>query len=1048
MPRIDSPFERERAAFVQYLDSQLLGPANGVDEELAESPTVRYLTGVLYPPDASAAVSTAEEDEGDSNGDDETESPISLAFERLPGSAGISFFIEGGGAFKAEVHAGQYVKLPESGTWKRHQLSERNVQFRDPGGASTERHPCFEGRAELYVVRRKLAGGYLVTATVVNTRQRVDGGLADPQDCLFQVSLKCSPLGGRIGEYRGLSRTAFEEEEEDLELLYRSRPTFAVGHGCAAIWAEPGEMVDSVSMSFIPRTVVPEMPPTKADNEVLSLQHLSDQSVRPDVLKGELAAFVAEYESWIDGIDTAARQVGGRFSRAASRVVQRLRDAALRMRAGIETLLESEVNLRAFALANRAMLMQMVHGREEYGGGARARNERAYAAPDYSGAAWRDLRWRPFQLAFQLLVLPSLVDFDDAHRGTVDLIWFPTGGGKTEAYLGLAAFEMFRRRLTQGAAGEGTAVIKRYTLRLLTSQQFQRAAALVCACEQLRRIDRSLGGPFRLGLWVGDEATPNRFTDSHHPGGAVERLARLLDEEEPENPFQLTKCPWCGTRIVPTRRDARDCYGVDASATSFRLFCPSDRCPFHDELPVSVVDEDLYQRPPSFVVATVDKFARLAWDARPGAFFGIGGAVSPPSLIIQDELHLISGPLGTIAGAYEAAIDTVVAGLGPPPKVIAATATIRRAQDQVRKLYGRDVAVFPPSGLDADDSYFARVDRTRPGRLYVGVMAAGHTPVTSLVRTAAALAEGASAVTMGEECRDGYWTQLIYHNSRRELGKTMTLARDDIPARVLVIARDAARARSLDNVVELSANVSGKRIPMVLDQLQKSRGSGEAIDILPCTSMISVGVDVKRLGLMLVNGQPKTTSEYIQATSRVGRHVVPGLVVTLYSPTKPRDRSHYEDFVSYHSSLYKWVEPTSVTPWAKPARDRTLHAALVILARHVGGLPDNGDAERMRIDDPRLLGLIDRLMTRVTRSDDAESAATRQHAEALLREWASHIKAAADSATPLRYDSQGSRQFAALLCQYDDRSVGLWPTLNSMRHVDVSCLVHVDGERR
>lgn len=1048
MPRMLTQIESDRIAFVRYLESELFGPAGGTDEELAESPTVRYLTGVLYPPDALLSEATADEVDEDSRDDEDSESPVSLAFERLPGSAGISFFVEGTGAFVAEVHAAHYVRHEGTGKWRRHQLMEKGVRFPAPSETTSERRQCLDGRADLFVVRRKMATGYLVTATVVNSLHRAEGGLADPHDCLFQVSVRCTPEDGTIGEYRGVARTAFDEEEEELELLYRHRPTYAVGHGCSATWEQSGEAVDSVALSFLPQTVVPEMPPTNADSEVLSLQHLSDASISTESLRGELDAFVDQYDRWIEAAHTSATGLPRRFAAAADRVIQRLRKVSERMRHGIDALLGSDDNLRAFRLANRAMVMQMVHGREEYGGGLKARNERQYKAPTYDGPQWRALRWRPFQLAFQLLALSSIVDPEDGHRNTVDLIWFPTGGGKTEAYLALAAFEMFRRRLTQGAGGEGTAVIKRYTLRLLTSQQFQRAAALVCACEQLRRVDGSLGGPFRLGLWVGDEATPNRYTDSHFPGGAMERLARLLEEEEPENPFQLTRCPWCGTRIVPPRRESREAYGIDAGPASFRLYCPTDTCPFHDELPVSVVDEDLYRRPPTFVVATVDKFARLAWDPRPGAFFGTGGHVSPPSLIIQDELHLISGPLGTIAGAYEAAIDTLVGRLGPPPKIIAATATIRRAPDQVRKLYGRDVAVFPPSGLTADDSYFARVDRSRPGRLYLGVMAGGHTPVTSLVRTSAALSQGPSEIALGNDARDGYWTQLIYHNSRRELGKTMTLARDDIRARVRVIASDAANRRILDNVVELSANVSGKRIPIVLDQLQYMRASGEAIDILPCTSMISVGVDVKRLGLMLVNGQPKTTSEYIQATSRVGRHVVPGLVVTLYSPTKPRDRSHYESFVSYHSCLYRWVEPSSVTPWAKPARDRTLHAALVILARHAGGLPGNGDAARMKSDDPRLVELVDRLMHRVAQSDSSEAAATRSHADGLLLAWTSHIKAATDSATPLRYDSQGNRQFASLLCQFDDRSVGLWPTLNSMRHVDVGCLMHVDGERR
>lgn len=201
-----------------------------------------------------------------------------------------------------------------------------------------------------------------------------------------------------------------------------------------------------------------------------------------------------------------------------------------------------------------------------------------------------------------------------------------------------------------------------------------------------------------------------------------------------------------------------------------------------------MVDEDLYKRPPSLLIGTIDKFARMTWDPASSAFFGGRQAlVEPPTLIIQDELHLISGPLGTIAGIYESAIDTVIKQRGKPAKVIAATATIRRADEQVERLYARPVRVFPPSGINADNSYFARVDEASPGRLYVGVMAQGHTRMYSLVMTAAAIAQAPASLRLQGAARDAYWTQIIYHNSRRELGKTMTLARDDVGARIDVI---------------------------------------------------------------------------------------------------------------------------------------------------------------------------------------------------------------------------------------------------------------------
>jgi hypothetical protein len=605
----------------------------------------------------------------------------------------------------------------------------------------------------------------------------------------------------------------------------------------------------------------------------------------------------------------------------------------------------------------------------------------------------------------------------------------------------VAAFELFLRRLRDGERGYGTAVIKRYTMRLLTSQQFQRASTMICACEMLRREDsETLGSEaFRAGLWVGGDFTANRFTDAHR------QLDELIEQDQPESPFQLQRCPWCGSGIVPARRtEDRDAYGIVATDTEFKFFCTRSGCPFENYIPVSVVDDDLFLNPPSLLLATIDKFARLAWDDRARAFFGDVDR-RPPSLVIQDELHLISGPLGTIAGVYEAALDVLLSRDGERPKIIAATATIRRSRDQARALYGRNVELFPPAGLDARDSYFARLDDSQPGRLYVGVMGQGHTPVTSLVRTAAALAQAPTEVSsISAEAQDGYSTVVLYHNSKRELGKTMTLAQDDIPARIEIIARDQSRMREIKSVEELSANIQGFRVPEVLDRLGASFGSGRHIDILPCTNMISVGVDVKRLALMIIAGQPKTTAEYIQATSRVGRDRVPGLVVTVYSPTKPRDRSHYEDFRAYHESMYYRVEPTSVTPFALPARERTLHAALVILARHTGLLPSNADAMYFRAADPYVQQLISQLTSRMILADPDEGYSTVADLKRVVEEWDSRAHSARAGGAPLHYHAKAGQQFATLLKAYGDPRPDGWKTLNSMRHVDQACSVKIN----
>lgn len=1054
---IDYRAERDRV--VDYLRLQLIGPVLGVVEELDGNPLDRYLLGVLYPQSTSAE-EAQEGEEAESAGveDSEVDNPISMSFERLPASMGVSFFVVGSGRIRCGVWGAIYHCVGKEGAserWTRDSLAEPDAPLevvleRPTDGDHECQVPVFAGRAAIHSVWRKLGHGHLVTVTLLN-QLVADSGRPDPSECIFQTGISCTPGDGEITEYPRLDVLRHDPEEEELALLYRDRSVFAVGHGCGAQWAiKSGQRTVWTSPMPVHETFPvsrdlgadPGVSGDGAQCSVLSLGHLSDPGKPFAELCQQLREFIDRYRVWIAESQSAATSLAPRHAAAASRIIARLGKSLERMERGVNCLEHDTGLQRAFRLATRAMIMQMVHSGSRYGGTLRARNSTSYVPPSYHGDSVAALRWYPFQLAFMLLTIESISDETCAERDIVDLIWFPTGGGKTEAYLWVAALEMILRRIRHGDRGAGTAVIKRYTLRLLTSQQFQRAASLVCACERLRDTEANLGTePFGLGLWAGEQSSANTFVV------AKEQYESVRDDARPENPFQLQKCPWCGTRIIPEEQsDEPAAYGVRAEHTRFEFFCPSDDCPFNARLPISVVDEELFLRPPSMLIGTVDKFARLAWDQRASSFFG--GDRLPPGLIIQDELHLISGPLGTIAGIYEAAIDCLLNRGGSRPKLIAATATIRRAKEQAERLYARPVAVFPPSGLSADDSYFARTDRLAAGRLYVGVMGQGHTPVTSLVRTAAAISQAPQELSELSDCAaDAYWTLLIYHNSKRELGKTMALSRDDIPARVQTIATDGSTLRQLDCVEELSANIPGRRIPEVLLQLEHRRGS-DAIDILPCTNMISVGVDVKRLGMMLVVGQPKTTAEYIQATSRVGRDRVPGLVVTMYSPTKPRDRSHYEGFAAYHDALYRWVEPTSVTPFALPARDRALHAAIVILARHAGGLGANNAADHFDPDSEPIKSLLASFIERTARAEPREAKSTERHVRKIAESWAARaLKSRNKIGNPLVYDGSAGAQFEALLCPFDSSAAGAWKTLNSMRNVDIQCVVSVNGEK-
>ncbi|MFD9851990.1 helicase-related protein [[Kitasatospora] papulosa] len=383
---------------------------------------------------------------------------------------------------------------------------------------------------------------------------------------------------------------------------------------------------------------------------------------------------------------------------------------------------------------------------------------------------------------------------------------------------------------------------------------------------------------------------------------------------------------------------------------------------------------------------------------------------------------------------------------GRPPKIVAATATIRRSAEQVRALHHQDVQLFPPSGPDARDSFFAVPDTGRPGRLYLGVMAQGHTAGRGAVATTAAMLQGVHRLP--EEHRDAYWTLVAYHHSLRELGRTVTAAGDDIPAQLRGLD-EGAGVRLLGDVQELTSNLKRAEQPVLLDRLEKPWEDPRSVAFLPCTNMLSVGVDVKRLAYMLMQGQPKTTAEYIQATSRVGRHRVPGLVVTYFNATRPRDRSHYETFIDYHRALYRYVEPASVTPWSLPARRRALRAALVVLVRHGLGLAAENQAGRITGHRDEAERIADALAERAAAAErgttraDAVRADVRAELGYLLDTWYRQARTAAVEGKDLYYRSQGKGQHN-LLKTFEQR-YGLWETLNSMRSVDRECQITVTG---
>ncbi len=429
------------------------------------------------------------------------------------------------------------------------------------------------------------------------------------------------------------------------------------------------------------------------------------------------------------------------------------------------------------------------------------------------------------------------------------------------------------------------------------------------------------------------------------------------------------------------------------------------------------------------------------------------GPLRPPDLIIQDELHLISGPLGTLVGLYETAVDQLCTwelnGQTVRPKVIASTATIRRAQTQVNSLFLRQVKIFPPSGIDADDNFFARKKESSdasPGRLYLGLCAPGARLKTLLIR--AYVAYLAAAQTLYETygaAADPWMTLIGYFNSMRELGGMRRVVDDAVRTRLYRMDKRGLAKRAIWGVEELTSRKSAADIPQILDRLeapfapnkeQKKKGK-RPLDVVLATNMISVGVDVGRLGLMVVASQPKATAEYIQATSRVGRRF-PGLVCTVYNWARPRDLSHYERFEHYHATFYQQVEALSVTPFSPRALDRGLTGVLAAAIR-LQGEDFNANEAAGKIDRNHefvqtALAGISRRAALVTGSNQVEDL-VRQMLKKRLDEWLSQAEATTGGAI-LGYTSKKDGRTRGLLKKPEEEPFNLFTCLNSLRDVE------------
>ena len=1047
----------EQQDVLGHLRSAYVGPEGGPNEIVFNGrPNLQYTVGMLYPPEwhleaAQRAPSDSEEDE-DIDADvfegeiEDLNAGVPLAEDWRPSSVAISFVTDGT-TVSCRLTGGTYAPIEDDGPpkWQRAPFLFEDLRLSadEPPREFTAGSVAFQIGSRW----RPFGSGHLVTVHARVVTPASGDMKADAARILYQVQMVVVPgPDGRFLEYDMTSALDADPEAAELRLRYRNRKTYAVGHGMAADWDASDGTCTRIALEPVPYFVVPAVEeteafaPESAEAAALRLDFLSHIDIEPEAVTAALDVFVSAFESWTTEQEGRVAAFGKASSIAAA-IVARSRTAADRMKTTVELLRRADQDqLRtAFALGMAAMGLQMRQTRINEG-----KDPDTVAEPT----------WRPFQLGFILVSLASTVDEQHQDRELVDLIWFPTGGGKTEAYLGLSAIEIFRRRLVHGMAGGGTAVITRYTLRLLTAQQFHRTSSLICAMELLRRPDRLADkraqgmSPFSIGLWVGNDVTPGSCADARK---ALERL-RKVARPEGANSFQIESCPWCGVSLVPSKHSTNpNDYGIRQIGQDVVIGCTNANCEFNDELPVVVVDEVLYDHPPTFLLATVDKFARLQFNPSAGRLLGLNTPFLQPSMIIQDELHLLSGPLGTTVAVFDAVIQLLLSVGGTAPKIIASTATIRASQEQVRGLYGRKVALYPPSGLDDDRNFFSQPVASGEGRLYVGLMPQSVSQASAVIAASTPLLEIPEVLAKGgASTRDAYWTAVMYHNSLRELGRTGTLVVDDVNARLEARAErlqiEYRRVRP-DRVLELTSRRGPEELPSDLRELGLSiEKTDHAVDVVLSSNMLSVGIDVPRLALMLMVGQPKTTSEYIQATSRVGRGDVMGVVVTLFRSNRARDRSHFETFHSYHESLYKTVEPTSVTPWSLASRERSLAGALVLLLRHSFiKLAANDDALQLNSDDAQLEASINQVVERlrqvVIRSDAKEADETIDQVRLLLNDWQRRAADTRAASAQLVYDRTKSVD-AALLKRFGQPGEG-WLVADSMRSVEPNVAVEV-----
>lgn len=1076
-------YKNLRQEFINSLRKDLIGPYEE-SEVLFESPTTAYIMGRLSPvnddetivedTDVVAEEETKEETDNDCTDEVETDDTLYMS-KNKQSSVGLKVFLsEDTNEIDVQMQWADYHHEEEEGKhfFKRSPQkfdTKINIEKSDVEGKHIDKNIYLS-----WLVHKMSNGTKMVSVYVENRRKDVKDNI---EKHIFQVELMLTGNGEPIFLSENL---AYGKKNED-DYFYNKKPIFSRGYGCAAVWDEvSGNCAAVVKTDFLPEQEVNGM---DADlekfNGYFSMLEFSKPENKQRILD-KLNNIIEDYRLWVARLEIHEYMKDENYLSIGREKIGKCKENLRRMTEGLNLISENEQAFEAFLFMNKSMHLS---------------RSMAYLSKDSSEDKSLDKHkgnhsfWRPFQVGFILLNVKSIVVPESSDRDILDLLYFPTGGGKTEAYLGVIAFLIAYRRLTRDTCEAydkdgGVTVIVRYTLRLLTTQQRDRMLKLISACELLRMEMPELFGKkeFSIGFWVGGGVTANAYKDlqtsKYNTSNQVKAAKRNIQ-------LQILKCPCCGTAL-----DSKKSYDINASERHIKIKCPNKKCDFSSRpIPVYLIDEDIYTHTPTVIIGTVDKFARITFEERAHLLFGrrhigcdkcgsfldtddelIKGCTEcghalmrkqkavkpfyPPELILQDELHLITGPLGTIYGNYETAIEEMckvtIGGKVIKPKYIASTATIQNAGSQIKALYARETFnQFPPSGHDTQDAYFAREKNLDeyPFRLYVGVSSPYTSMKTTILRVYANLLQTAARYRDDPTYKDyidAYWTLMGYYNSKRELGGAVRLIQDDIPDRIgrLKELNQDSWARKYIHHVEITSRKQSSEIPQVLENLERRLFKDSNVyDIAVATNMIQVGMDVDRLGLMAVTGQPKTTAEYIQATSRVGRQT-PGLVVTIYNPYRARDLSHYENFTAYHSHLYRFVEGTSATPFAARARERALHATLIAMLRGmIEQLRTTKEGARYieKVDQDELQQVIALILNRINIVDPDNRDRAEDEMRCFLDEWIKLSRTEKNLYYHMYCKSQAykMKKIKRLLKTYGEDGYFTYEkeTLNSMRNV-------------